>query len=182
MRRSRTSRAASSRLGGIFDYAVKKERLEEVNRELESPNVWDDPKRAQELGRERAQLDTIVTGIDEMTASLDDAKELLDMAAADGDEATVQSIVDDLNKVDAAMAEDSSRSTRIPIRFSSSVNRSRTNRHSSFGAKSPPHPPFGHLLPQGEKEERGKTPAPGLPLPLRERARQGVRGEPQAHC
>jgi peptide chain release factor 2 len=57
-------RAASSRLGGIFDYATKRERLEEVSRELESPSVWDDPARAQELGRERARLDTIVSGID----------------------------------------------------------------------------------------------------------------------
>jgi Protein chain release factor A len=53
-------RAVSSRLGGIFDYATKSERLEEVSRELENPNVWDDPARAQELGRERARLHTIV--------------------------------------------------------------------------------------------------------------------------
>src|SRR5580698_4622691 len=101
MRRSRTSRAASSRLGGIFDYAVKRERLEEVSRELESPTVWDDPPRAQELGRERARLEQIVNGIDTMTASLADARELLDMAAADGDEDTVTSIVTDLGKLDA---------------------------------------------------------------------------------
>jgi peptide chain release factor 2 len=29
--------------GGIFDYDQKKERLEEVNRELESSDVWNDP-------------------------------------------------------------------------------------------------------------------------------------------
>jgi peptide chain release factor 2 len=101
----RTSRAASSRLGGIFDYAVKKERLEEVTRELENPKVWDDPKRAQELGRERSQLDGIVTGIDEMSGSLADSKELLEMAAADGDDDTVQSIVGDLNKIDARVSK-----------------------------------------------------------------------------
>ncbi|WP_156108754.1 MULTISPECIES: peptide chain release factor 2 [Luteibacter] len=92
-------------LRGYLDYAVKKERLEEVNRELESPTVWDDPKRAQELGRERAQLDGIVTGIDEMSGTLDDSGELLEMAAADGDDATVQSIVDDLEKVDARVGK-----------------------------------------------------------------------------
>jgi peptide chain release factor 2 len=91
----------SSRLGGIFDYAVKRERLEEVSRELESPTVWDDPPRAQELGRERARLEQIVNGIDTMTASLTDARELLDMAVADGDEDTVTSIVTDLGKLDA---------------------------------------------------------------------------------
>jgi peptide chain release factor 2 len=101
----RTSRTASSRLGGIFDYAVKKERLEEVTRELENPKVWDDPKRAQELGRERSTLDGIVTGIDEMSGSLADSKELLEMAAADGDDDTVQSIVGDLDKIDARVSK-----------------------------------------------------------------------------
>ena len=96
MRRSRTSRAASSRLGGIFDYATKRERLEEVSRELESPTVWDDPPRAQELGRERARLETIVNGIDTLTSGLIDAGELLDMAAADNDEETANSVVSDL--------------------------------------------------------------------------------------
>jgi peptide chain release factor 2 len=105
LRRSRTSRAASSRLGGIFDYATKRERLEEVSRELESPNVWDDPPRAQELGRERARLDTIVSGIDRITAGLDDAGELLEMAAADGDDATVQSVVDDVTKIEADVSK-----------------------------------------------------------------------------
>ncbi|GLQ99650.1 peptide chain release factor 2 [Dyella mobilis] len=105
MRRSRTSRAASSRLGGIFDYPIKRERLEEVSRELESPTVWDDPPRAQELGRERARLDTIVSGIDRITAGLDDAGELLEMAAADGDEDTVQSVVNDVTKIDGEVSK-----------------------------------------------------------------------------
>jgi peptide chain release factor 2 len=91
----------SSRLGGIFDYAVKRERLEEVSRELESPTVWDDPQRAQELGRERARLEQIVNGIDTLSAGLADAGELLEMAAADGDEDTVNSVADDVSRLDA---------------------------------------------------------------------------------
>ncbi|WP_157599286.1 peptide chain release factor 2 [Rhodanobacter sp. Root179] len=88
-------------LRGYLDYATKSERLEEVTRELESPTVWDDPARAQDLGRERARLDTIVNGIDRMTASLTDAGELLEMAIADSDDDTAQSVIDDLAKVDA---------------------------------------------------------------------------------
>ncbi|MDY1547458.1 peptide chain release factor 2 [Luteibacter sahnii] len=92
-------------LRGYLDYPVKKERLEEVNRELESPTVWDDPKRAQDLGRERAQLDNIVSGIDAMTASLDDSKELLEMAAADGDEDTVRSVAEDVAKAESTVGK-----------------------------------------------------------------------------
>ncbi len=36
-------------LRGIFDYDAKKERLEEVNAELEQPDVWNEPERAQAL-------------------------------------------------------------------------------------------------------------------------------------
>jgi peptide chain release factor 2 len=49
--------------GGIFDYEVKVERLEEVNRELESPEVWNDPARAQALGKEKVQLAEVVETI-----------------------------------------------------------------------------------------------------------------------
>ncbi|HET6632852.1 MAG TPA: peptide chain release factor 2 [Rhodanobacteraceae bacterium] len=88
-------------LRGYLDYASKRERLEEVNLELENPGVWDDPVRAQELGRERARLDGIVSGIDALTAGLADAGELLDMAIADDDEATAQSVVDDVARLEA---------------------------------------------------------------------------------
>ncbi|MDE2086860.1 MAG: peptide chain release factor 2 [Xanthomonadaceae bacterium] len=98
-----TARVESLR--GYLDYATKRERLEEVSRELESPNVWDDPPRAQELGRERARLDTVVTGIDELTAGLSDAKELLEMAAADGDEETVASVADDVAQLEARVGK-----------------------------------------------------------------------------
>ena len=94
-----------SRFGGIFDYATKSERLEEVTRELENPAVWDDPARAQELGRERARLDTIVHGIDRMTASLTDADELLEMAIADGDDDTATSVLADLATVESEVAK-----------------------------------------------------------------------------
>ncbi|WP_243048623.1 peptide chain release factor 2 [Dyella sp. RRB7] len=92
-------------LRGYLDYATKRERLEEVSRELESPTVWDDPPRAQELGRERARLDTIVSGIDSLTAGLTDASELLEMAAADGDEDTIQSVIADLAGLEAKVAK-----------------------------------------------------------------------------
>ncbi len=93
------------RSGGIFDYEVKCERLDEVCRELEQPAVWDDPKRAQELGRERAQLELIVdtvSGLDEMLA---DANELLQMASEEDDEDTVNSVREDLQQQEAKLAK-----------------------------------------------------------------------------
>ena len=68
------------RSGGIFDYDAKRERLEEVERELEHPDVWNDAERAQALGRERALLDKTVNGIRSLTDGLGGADELLDLA------------------------------------------------------------------------------------------------------
>jgi peptide chain release factor 2 len=94
--RSPTSKGASPPLGGTFDYETKADRLVEVNRELEDPNLWNDPTRAQELGRERAQLDAVVTSLDRLTRGLADTHDLLSLAAEEGDEATVESVATDL--------------------------------------------------------------------------------------
>jgi peptide chain release factor 2 len=45
--------------GGIFDYDAKADRLRTVNASLEDPAVWNDPKKAQELGKEKKALDAI---------------------------------------------------------------------------------------------------------------------------
>ena len=52
--------------GGIFDVGSKVERLEEVTRELELPDVWNTPDRAQALGKERAQLEAIVDNFSQL--------------------------------------------------------------------------------------------------------------------
>ncbi|WP_103989702.1 peptide chain release factor 2 [Oceanospirillum linum] len=86
-------------LRGYLDYAEKKDRLEEVNRELEQPEVWNEPERAQALGKERAGLELVVETIDNLDTGLVDARDLLDMAVEEDDEATaeeVQSELDDL--------------------------------------------------------------------------------------
>jgi len=91
------SKSAHSRLGGIFDFDIKHERLTEVLRELEEPEVWNDPARAQALGKERGQLEAIVDTITELTGGLEDAGDLLEMAVEEGDDDTVGTIEDDLD-------------------------------------------------------------------------------------
>ena len=82
--------------GGIFDYASKKDRLAEVERELEDPGVWNDPDKAQALGQERARLTDIVETVGSLDLGLTDASELLAMAAEEEDDAGVEAVVDDL--------------------------------------------------------------------------------------
>ncbi len=90
-------------LGGIFDYDVKAEQLIEVTRELESSTVWDDPDRAQKLGQERASLERIVTTLSNHSNTLDDAKELLDMAVEEQDQETFDAVQADLSELEVML-------------------------------------------------------------------------------
>ncbi|HET7593081.1 MAG TPA: peptide chain release factor 2 [Rhodanobacteraceae bacterium] len=92
-------------LRGYLDYPARRERLEEVTRELESPNVWDDPQRAQDLGRERARLAEFVEGLDQITHGLDDAGELLELSADEGDDASLQSVSNDVDALEKRVAQ-----------------------------------------------------------------------------
>ncbi|RKZ44115.1 MAG: peptide chain release factor 2 [Gammaproteobacteria bacterium] len=92
-------------LRGIFDYENKSERLIEVLRELEEPDVWDDPERAQALGKERASLELVVKTIDDMDSGLSDANEMLLMAKEEDDEEVLESITKDLEGFEKRLAE-----------------------------------------------------------------------------
>lgn len=91
--------------GGIFDYDGKKDRLEEVSRLTEDPDIWNDPKRAQELGRERKQLEDVVLVIDEISAMVGDSAELFEMGRAENDDDTILAVQADLETAEAKLAQ-----------------------------------------------------------------------------
>ena len=91
--------------GGIFDYDLKREQLEEVMLELENPDVWSNPERAQQLGKEKAGLEAVVSGLDHGLQALHDATELLELAAGEEDEATATEVESDLQAVEKTVAE-----------------------------------------------------------------------------
>ncbi|WP_433851666.1 peptide chain release factor 2 [Stenotrophomonas nitritireducens] len=94
-----TDRVVSLR--GYLDYDAKKERLEEVTRELESPDVWNNAEYAQNLGRERASLEKTVLGIATVLDGMAECGELLDLAESEQDEDTALAVVADLDKYQA---------------------------------------------------------------------------------
>ncbi|MDZ4076145.1 MAG: peptide chain release factor 2 [Hylemonella sp.] len=75
-----------------LDYDAKAERLRTVNASLEDPTVWNDPTRAQELGREKKALDDVVVTLDKLTSELSDNSELYEMSKEEGDEAGLLTI------------------------------------------------------------------------------------------
>jgi len=76
-----------------------------VLRELEQPDVWSDPERAQSLGRERASLEAVVETLGALEAGLHDAGDLLSMAVEEGDTVTVDAIIRDLDRYESRVGE-----------------------------------------------------------------------------
>lgn len=90
--------------GGIFDYAEKKERLEEVDAELARGEIWaEDPAAAQALGQEKARLGNIVAPLDKGLQALDDNSELLELAEAEDAEDVLADIEHELDEVTRAV-------------------------------------------------------------------------------
>ena len=93
-----TSQFVRSNFGGIFDFDAKSERLRTVNASLEDPKVWDDPKKAQELGREKKLLDSVVVTLTRLTQELADNTELFEMSKADDDDEGLATIEADTDR------------------------------------------------------------------------------------
>ena len=69
--------------------------MNEVNAALENPSVWNEPKRAQELGKEKKLLEDVVATIDHLSSHLADNSELYEMAKDEGDQSSLSAILAD---------------------------------------------------------------------------------------
>ncbi len=69
------------------------------------PEVWSDPERAQALGKERSSLELVVNTIRSMDNNLGEAADLLEMAAEEDDQETVDAVVVDLDELEAQLAK-----------------------------------------------------------------------------
>ena len=101
---SKICRGAWKPLGGIFDVENRREALTEVTRELEDPEVWNNPARAQTLGRERAQLEELVNTFDELLDGLNEGQELLQLAEDEDDEEAADAVITDLDLLETKLS------------------------------------------------------------------------------
>jgi peptide chain release factor 2 len=72
---------------------------------LEDPAVWDDPKRAQEMGKEKKALENIVFTLKRADADLHDTQDLFAMAREEQDDETLEAIVDDVESIKKVIEE-----------------------------------------------------------------------------
>jgi peptide chain release factor 2 len=93
--------AALALLRRFIDWDRALARLEELNAMVEDPSLWNDPKGAQVVMRERRRLEEAIGATRAIQSELDDTVELMEMAEVEGDEGMVDEGVAQL----AAMAE-----------------------------------------------------------------------------
>ena len=91
-------------LSTYLELEEKQDRLEEVQRELENPEIWTNPDKAQSLGKEKVLLENICNAFTHALSVLHDAIELLEMAEGENDEEAVNGIVNDLNGIETSIA------------------------------------------------------------------------------
>ena len=77
--------AATALLRRFLDWDKANRRLQELNVKVEDPTLWDDPKAAQELMRERRRLEEAIGATQKIETELKDTVELIEMAELEGD-------------------------------------------------------------------------------------------------
>ncbi|MEX3548507.1 MAG: peptide chain release factor 2 [Burkholderia sp.] len=98
-------RRRAGKLRGYLDYDAKSARLAEVNKELEGPNVWNDSKNAQALGREKKSLEGVVTTLTALDGDLRDAQDLFELAHEENDEDTLLASEGEAAELEKRVAE-----------------------------------------------------------------------------
>nr|WP_313973526.1 peptide chain release factor 2 [uncultured Psychrobacter sp.] len=88
-----------------LDFDGKQERLEEVNLELENPELWNDPERATKINKEKSQLDGVIDVVVSLETTLADAAAMLDLAVEAEDESLLADVQAELDNAEERVAD-----------------------------------------------------------------------------
>jgi len=98
--------AALALLRRFLDWDRALRRLDELNNRVEDPKLWDDPRAAQEVMRERRRLDEAISATRAIETELNDTIELMELAEAEGDTALVDEGLESLAALAVRADED----------------------------------------------------------------------------
>jgi peptide chain release factor 2 len=98
--------AAMALVRRFLDWERALRRLDELNNRVEDPALWNDPRGAQEVMRERQRLDAAVGAVRTIEREASDTAELIEMAEMEGDEGMVDEAVASLAALAARAEED----------------------------------------------------------------------------
>ena len=72
-----------------LDWERAVRRLDELNARVEDPKLWDDPRAAEEVMRERRRLESAIGTVNEITAEKEDAVEFVELGEAEEDDEVI---------------------------------------------------------------------------------------------
>ncbi|MFM8608169.1 MAG: peptide chain release factor 2 [Hyphomicrobiales bacterium] len=87
-----------------LDVDTATRRLAELNALVESPDLWNDPEKAQKLMRERTELEDSLGAINRLESDLRDAEDLIEMGEAEGDQSIVSEAEESIRALQAEAA------------------------------------------------------------------------------
>src|SRR3954471_1816001 len=99
-------RSALDLLRRFLDWDRALKRLDELNARVEDQSLWNDPKAAQEVMRERRRLDEAIGATRRIEQELSDTVELIEMAEAEGDDAMVEDAIASLKELSERAEKD----------------------------------------------------------------------------
>jgi peptide chain release factor 2 len=82
--------AALALVRKFLDWDRALRRLDELNARVEDPKLWDNPKDAEAVMKERRRLEAAVGTVNSISQEMADAVEFIELGEAEGDEATVE--------------------------------------------------------------------------------------------
>ncbi|WP_321156528.1 peptide chain release factor 2 [Psychrobacter sp. LV10R520-6] len=88
-----------------LDFDGKQERLEEVNLELENPELWNDPERATKINKEKSYLDGVIDVVVSLETILEDATAMLELAVEADDESLLADVQAELDIAEKRVAD-----------------------------------------------------------------------------
>jgi peptide chain release factor 2 len=83
-------KAALALVRKFLDWDRALRRLDELNARVEDPKLWDDPKQAEKVMKERRRLEASIGAVNEISAEMADACEFVELGEAEGDDATIE--------------------------------------------------------------------------------------------
>jgi len=72
---------------------------------MQNPAIWDDPQKAQELGREKKLLENVVETLTKLTHDIDESAELFELAHGENDDDMLHSVQTDVVRLEKTVGD-----------------------------------------------------------------------------
>ena len=88
------------RYGGIFDLSKLQKSLEDLEKIVNHPEAWKDPKKTKSASAKHRQISSLLTNMGDLSGEISDAYELLDMVSQEDDQDLFDELMSDTLRIE----------------------------------------------------------------------------------